>query len=143
MNLVAGSVPQMDQKDVTVVDQAATCFLLIQSRSRINKPVGNIWYARRMEELLTRRIEQHPEPVIGSSRFRAEVSADVDFTAIEQAEEVFNPDQRAIRSEQELGEQRGPASDQGVPGALSNQPRVRRRRRKNQKQARAVPKRRK
>ncbi|MBK8970160.1 MAG: flagellar M-ring protein FliF [Hahellaceae bacterium] len=122
VNLVAGSVPQMDQKDVAVVDQAGN-LLSANSLSEQDKQTSREYeYARRMEELLTRRVNSILDPVIGASRFRAEVSADVDFTAIEQAEEVFNPDQQAIRSEQELGEQRGPAGDQGVPGALSNQP---------------------
>jgi flagellar M-ring protein FliF len=122
VNLVAGSVPQMNQSDVTVVDQAGN-LLSGNSISEQDKQTSREYeYARRMEELLTRRVNSILDPVIGSARFRAEVSADVDFTAIEQAEEVFNPEQQAIRSIQESGEQRGAGANQGIPGALSNQP---------------------
>src|SRR5690606_32330296 len=70
-----------------------------------------------------KRINGILEPVVGSGKFRAEVSADVDFTAVEQAAETFNPDLPAIRSEQTLNETRR-AGDiaAGIPGALTNQP---------------------
>src|SRR5690606_39285683 len=52
-----------------------------------------------------------------------EVSADIDFTAVEQAAETFNPDLPAVRSEQTLNEQRiGGDLAGGIPGALTNQP---------------------
>jgi flagellar M-ring protein FliF len=55
--------------------------------------------------------------------FRAEVSTDIDFTEVEQADEIYNPDLPALRSEQTLEENRASGDlAQGVPGALSNQP---------------------
>ncbi len=63
------------------------------------------------------------DPVLGSGRYKAEVTADVDFTAVEQTDEIYNPDLPAIRSEQNLDEQRLPGdAGAGIPGALSNQP---------------------
>ncbi len=63
------------------------------------------------------------QPVLGSGRYKAEVSADVDFSAVESTSETFNPDQPALRSEQSVNEQRQSSlPPQGVPGALSNQP---------------------
>ena len=56
-------------------------------------------------------------------RYKAEVSADVDFSSVESTSEMFNPDQPALRSEQQVNEQRQSSlPPQGVPGALSNQP---------------------
>jgi flagellar M-ring protein FliF len=61
--------------------------------------------------------------VLGNDRYKAEVSADVDFSAVESTSEQFNPDQPALRSVQSVDEQRtGSLGPQGVPGALSNQP---------------------
>ncbi|OZG72890.1 flagellar M-ring protein FliF [Hahella sp. CCB-MM4] len=123
VNLVSSSVPEMDQSDVTVVDQRGTLLSQNNLSEDDRRTSREFEYARKMEEVLTRRVNSILEPILGMGRFRAEVSADVDFTAIEQAEEVFNPDLQAIRSEQEIGEQRiAGTGPQGVPGALSNQP---------------------
>jgi flagellar M-ring protein FliF len=64
------------------------------------------------------------QPVLGNDRYKAEVSALVDFSAVESTSEQFNPDQPALRSEQSTSEQRasGSSGPIGVPGALSNQP---------------------
>ena len=61
--------------------------------------------------------------VLGAGRYKAEVSADVDFSSVESTSEMFNPDQPALRSEQQVNEQRTSSlPPQGVPGALANQP---------------------
>jgi len=76
-----------------------------------------------MESLMTQRVHNILQPVLGNDRYKAEVSADVDFSAVESTAEQFNPDQPALRSEQSVNEQRSSSSGpQGVPGALSNQP---------------------
>jgi flagellar M-ring protein FliF len=80
-------------------------------------------YTRRMESLFTQRVHNILQPVLGNGRYKAEVSADVDFSAVESTSEMFNPDQPALRSEQQVNEQRSSSlPPQGVPGALSNQP---------------------
>jgi flagellar M-ring protein FliF len=75
-----------------------------------------------MEDRTRLRIDSILEPMLGNTNFRAEVAADVDFTAIEQADEIFNPDLPAVRSEQTMQEQRAGGAAGGIPGALSNQP---------------------
>ncbi len=123
VNLVASSIPEMQQGDVTVVDQRGNLLSQNNLSADDRRTSREFQYARKMEEVLTRRVQSILEPILGMGHFRAEVSADVDFTAIEQAEEVFNPDLQAIRSEQEVGEQRiAGTGPQGIPGALSNQP---------------------
>lgn len=37
--------------------------------------------------------------MLGDNGFRAEVSADIDFTAIERTQEKYNPETAAIRGE--------------------------------------------
>ncbi|KZY29188.1 hypothetical protein A3729_22680 [Oleiphilus sp. HI0043] len=75
-----------------------------------------------MEKVLNERITGILSPILGADRFRSEVSADVDFTQVEETEEFYNPDMQAVRSEQTLDEQRQMMTDGGVPGALANQP---------------------
>jgi flagellar M-ring protein FliF len=50
------------------------------------------------------------------------VAAQVDFNEVEQAEEMFNPDLPAVRSEQTVDENRIGGGIGGIPGALTNQP---------------------
>lgn len=122
VNLVASSVPQMEHGDVTVVDQAGNLLSANTLSEEDRRTSREFAYARRMEEVLSQRVNSILQPILGAERFRAEVAAEVDFTAVEQAEEIYNPEKAAIRSEQELGEQRGPNAIQGIPGALTNQP---------------------
>ena len=123
VNLVASSVPEMDKAQVTVVDQKGNLLSDIQEMSELTMAGKQFDYSRRMESLFTQRVHNILQPVLGSGRYKAEVSADVDFSAVESTSEMFNPDQPALRSEQSVNEQRTSSlPPQGVPGALSNQP---------------------
>jgi flagellar M-ring protein FliF len=123
VNLVASSVPEMNKAQVTVVDQKGNLLSDIQEMSELTMAGKQFDYSRRMESLFTQRVQNILQPVLGSGRYKAEVSADVDFSAVESTSEMFNPDQPALRSEQQVNEQRTSSlAPQGVPGALSNQP---------------------
>lgn len=122
VNLVAGSVAELNKADVTVVDQNGN-LLSNNDESELDKMVSKEFeYSRKMEDVLNKRINSLLTPIMGADRFRSEVSADIDFTQIESTEESFNPDAQVIRSEQTLDEQRQTMADGGVPGALANQP---------------------
>lgn len=123
-NLVASSIPELKVEDVTVVDQKGH----LLSRFTEDDPevvVANrqLEYTRKLEETLNRRIASILEPLVGPGKYRAEVAADVDFTQMEQTDELFNPELAAVRSEQTSEETRkGGEGVGGIPGALSNQP---------------------
>lgn len=123
MNLVASSVPGMKMADVTVVDQHGNLLSTGEDSADLLLAEKQHKYSREVESSVIKRINSILEPVVGAGKFRAEVSADIDFTAVEQAAETFNPDLPAIRSEQTLNETRR-AGDvaAGIPGALTNQP---------------------
>ena len=124
INLVATSVPELDKSQVTVVDQKGNLLSDQQETSALSMAGKQFDYSRRMESMLTQRVHNILQPVLGAGRYKAEVSADVDFSAVESTSEMFNPDQPALRSEQQVNEQRssGSQSPLGIPGALSNQP---------------------
>jgi flagellar M-ring protein FliF len=122
VNLVAGSVPEMNKSQVTVVDQNGN-LLSKNDESELDKMVSKEFeYSRKMEEVLNNRINSLLTPIMGAERFRSEVSADIDFTQTESTEESFNPDAQVLRSEQTLDEQKQLLADGGIPGALANQP---------------------
>ncbi|WP_166265133.1 flagellar basal-body MS-ring/collar protein FliF [Marinobacter caseinilyticus] len=121
-NLVAGSIPEMQKGNVTIVDQTGN-LLTGQEQNTDRQQMNDQYdYNSRVEQRLNQRIASIIDPIIGGGRFRAEVTADLDFSSVEQAEELFNPEQQAIRSEREMTEKRVSGTQGGVPGALSNQP---------------------
>jgi len=122
VNLVASSISQLSDKNVTVVDQRGTLLTEKDIDSELSVAGKQFDYARKVEDVLLQRVNNILGPVIGQGRFKAEVSADVDFTAIEKTDEQYNPDLLALRSEQTLKENRAGASISGIPGALTNQP---------------------
>lgn len=123
MRLVSSSIPQMDAKDVTIVDQRGS-LLSQKEESETDKAMARqLEHTRLVEQRINERIRSVLEPVAGPGRFQTAVSVDVDFTKLEQSTEQFNPDMPAIRSEQTVDEQRGgDFGPLGIPGALSNQP---------------------
>jgi flagellar M-ring protein FliF len=123
VNLIATSVPELDKSQITVVDQKGNLLSDQQELSELSMAGKQFDYSRRMEGVYTQRVHNILLPVLGNGRYKAEVSADVDFSAVESTSETFNPDQPALRSEQKVNEERSSNSGpQGVPGALSNQP---------------------
>lgn len=123
INLVATSVPELGKSQITVVDQKGNLLSDQQELSELSMAGKQFDHTRRLETLYTQRVHNILQPVLGSGRYKAEVSADVDFSAVESTSETFNPDQPALRSEQSVNEQRQSSlPPQGVPGALSNQP---------------------
>lgn len=122
-NLVASSIPELTQENVTVVDQKGNLLSTGEEDQQLLQAARHREYTLKLEGDITQRINNILAPVVGQGNYKAEVSADVDFTEVEQAEEIFNPDMPAVRSEQTMEESsdgRGLAA--GIPGALTNQP---------------------
>jgi len=122
VNLVSSSISQMNPKDVTIVDQRGTLLSEKDVDSELSVAGKQFDYTRKVESVLLNRVNNILSPVIGVDRFKAQVSADVDFTSVEQTDEQYNPDLLALRSEQTLSENRNSAANSGIPGSLTNQP---------------------
>ncbi len=123
VNLVATSIPELDPKNVTIVDQRGRLLSQSEAKESDKQIQRQFEYSRKLERVLTERVRSILEPVLGPGRYQAAVSAEIDFTQTEQTEELYNPDLPALRSEQVLNEQRvGDMGNAGIPGALSNQP---------------------
>jgi flagellar M-ring protein FliF len=121
-NLVASSITELRLSNVTIVDQKGNLLSTGDENPTIAKAMQELEYATQIEDSITSRVRSILDPIIGAQRYRAEVAADVDFNEVEQAEEMFNPDLPAMRSEQTLDEQRSGTGIGGIPGALTNQP---------------------
>jgi flagellar M-ring protein FliF len=122
MRLVANSVPEMGKDNVSIVDQHGNLLSEMQDNTGLGETEKQLQLAQKMEQDLKSKISSMLAPVLGETRFNAQVSADVDFTWVEETEEMFNPDLPSVRSEETLEEVQSASSLGGVPGALSNKP---------------------
>ena len=123
VNLVASSLPDIDASQVTVVDQQGRLLSSPQGRDEFAARDQQIEFTRQFEESYSQRVEALIAPLVGAGRVRAEVSAQFDMSAVEEAREQFKPDSQVVRSEQVAEDRRGETGGGGgVPGSLSNQP---------------------
>ncbi len=124
-NMVSSSIAELSIDEVTIVDQLGNLLSNVDSGQDFEMAGKQLDYVRKVESKISDRVTSILQPIIGNGNYRAEVTADVDFTQMEQTDEIFNPDLPSVRSEATLEEQRGGAGGgaaSGVPGALSNQP---------------------
>lgn len=122
-HMVASSVPNMSNADVTVVDQRGRLLSKNDRDANVALSDTQLEYTQKLEKGYISRIEDILSPIVGIDGVRAQVVAEVDFTVTEQTKESYNPDLAAVRSEQIQEENRvGAGGAFGVPGALTNQP---------------------
>ncbi len=121
-HMVSSSIPELDVSNVTVVDQRGKLLTSGSTNLQIARTGAQFEYINKFEQAYIDRIERLLEPILGAESVRAQVTADIDFTASEQTQESFNPDAPALRSDQTTLEESSGAINGGVPGALTNQP---------------------
>ncbi len=130
VHLVSSSVPEMDPKAVSVLDDSGK---LLSTPPEAGGGMGadaqQLQYVQQIEQLYSSRILDILEPVVGRQNVRAQVTAELDFSQTESTSELFKPNQTpadsAIRSQQILESGAGAAGANpptGVPGATTNQP---------------------
>jgi len=129
VHLVASSVPDLPTENVTVVDQNGNLLSDTSKKAGANNlDPAQLKYIDDLQQSIVKRIESIITPIVGAKNVRAEASAEVDFSSLEQAAETYKPNQKpediAIRSMQsnESKTTTGDAATGGIPGALSNQP---------------------
>ena len=127
VHLVASSVPEMNPKAVSIVDDAGNLLSSSPEGQSQGADTQKLQYTQQIEQMYTRRILDMIEPLVGEGNVKAQVSADVDFSLVESTSELHKPNQSteagAVRSQQ-IVEDGSPAAalPAGVPGATTNQP---------------------
>ncbi len=129
VHLISSSVPDLEAKNVTVVDQDGTLLSAGQDDNGSGLDAKQIEYEKQIEQGYIKRIENILAPLYGADNVRAQVTANIDFARIEQTAEVYKPNptpqESSIRSQQNSETLNGSGlSASGVPGALTNQPPV-------------------
>ncbi|WJF90470.1 flagellar basal-body MS-ring/collar protein FliF [Paraburkholderia bonniea] len=124
-HMVSAAVANMPVRNVTIVDQDGN--LLTQAASPNGLDASQLKYVQQIERNTQQRIDAILAPLFGAGNARSQVSADIDFSRLEQTAETYAPNgnqqQAAVRSLQSSNAtEQGRSSASGVPGALSNQP---------------------
>ena len=121
-NLVASSVPGMSQDGVSIIDQSGR--LLSYSPDNPNEVMADsqLAYRMRLESIYRSRIQSLLGPIVGASNVTAQVNLEIDFTRRETSQEMVNPQDSAILSEQSSLNVTAKKDAVGIPGAISNQP---------------------
>ena len=128
VHLVSSSVPELNTKAVSVIDQTGA---LLSGSADAATGQGldaqQLQYVQQVEQSYLKRVTDLLEPVVGRDNLRATVTAEIDFSQTEATSELFKPNQgaepAAVRSSQKLRiQQHAGRRAAGVPGAASNQP---------------------
>ncbi len=128
VHLVASSVPDLPISNVTIVDQNGNLLSDTSKKSGLNNlDPAQLKYMEDLQQSIVKRVESIIAPMVGAKNVHAEASADIDFASLEQADELYKPNQKpddmVIRSQQSNESQSSSSTTaSGVPGALSNQP---------------------
>ena len=121
-HLVSSSVPHLPVANVTIVDQFGGLLTSPQRDADLGLTAQQLEHKMRLEKLLRERVVNLLTPIIGPGNFNTEVNADLDFTRTEQTREFYDPNNNAIRSQQESLQESADGKARGIPGATSNQP---------------------
>jgi flagellar M-ring protein FliF len=125
-HLIASAVEGLAPEQVSVVDMNGN---LLGRPRKPDNPDGvegseeALEYRHKAEAELLSKINLTLEPLLGADRFHAGVSVDLDFSALEQSEELFDPARSVMLSSQRSEDVSGSPSASGAPGTASNLPR--------------------
>lgn len=126
VHMVSGSVSGLTSSNVIIVDQTGR-LLTNNDNSQQSVSTSQMRLTRETEAHLKQRIEDLLAPLVGRANVQAQVTAQVDYSKVEQTAEEYKPNQQpdsaAVRSRQSSqSQQNSNGGPGGVPGALSNQP---------------------
>ena len=121
-HLVSSSVPGLNEENVTIVDQYGK--LLSNPIDDPESILSNsqLQHRVRLENIYRSRVISIITPIVGAGNVSAQINLDLDFTLSEETEEIVDPDQSVLRSEQNTLDTTTDGKAKGIPGALSNTP---------------------
>lgn len=116
-NLVAGSVEGMKTEDVVVLDSKGKILseAAIDENSVAGLTATQLTQQNRVEEHLTSKVQSLLDGVIGAGNSQVRVSAELDFTRIEQTKTDFDPEKQVTRSEQNIVDRNQTADSLSYP----------------------------
>ncbi len=124
VHLVAGSLENLDPRDVTIVDTGGRLWTSSSTEeSSAGLMASQMDYKKKVELNLSRRVQTMLEKALGAGNAVARLSVDLERRRVDRTEEIYDPDSQVVRSEHRTKESSGAGGGaSGVPGALSNLP---------------------
>lgn len=122
LHLVASSVQGLKTENISIVDTYGK--RLNEDNNEKGFSNSPLEYQRKYEEKLTQQVQEILDRAIGEGNSIVKVEAELDFDEKTEAEENYDPDATAIRSEKLVDEKSMKSDDKigGIPGAESNNP---------------------
>ena len=133
VHLVSSSVPNLPTSGVDIVDSGGNLLSDQGKKGEKTLDASQMKYVDEIQHNVAKRVQSIIAPIVGAKNVKAEANAEIDFSTIEEANEIFKPNQdvktAAIRSMQTYeatqpvnGANGGGGTAGGIPGAASNQP---------------------
>ncbi|MCG9684135.1 flagellar M-ring protein FliF [Vibrio sp. Isolate23] len=124
INLVVGSVTGMKPELVSVIDQYGRLLSADVASAEAGKVNAKyLEYQKNVEKQIIQRASDMLTPIVGPSNFRVQVAADLDFSQVEETQEILD-NTPIVRNEHTISNNSVDQIALGVPGTLSNQPPV-------------------
>jgi len=119
-NMVAGAVPGLNAKQVTV---ETTTGAAVYPQSGTATTAAQLATTTDVENAAIARIADLLTPLVGAGNFQTGVTANIDFTQTRTHEITYGPGHVLAHQISDMSTQTGsPASALGIPGAMSNEP---------------------
>ncbi|WP_439145930.1 flagellar basal-body MS-ring/collar protein FliF [Vibrio sp.] len=124
INLVVGSVTAMKPEFVSVIDQYGRLLSADVASPEAGKVNAKyLEYQKSVEKQIIQRAADMLTPIVGPSNFRVQVAADLNFSQVEETQEILD-NAPVVRNEHTIQNNSIDQIALGVPGSLSNQPPV-------------------
>jgi len=122
IHLISASISYMPVENVTVIDQYGNLLTKPKQDGDIGLTSQQLDHKSRVEKQLRERIMNLLVPIVGAGNVNSEINVDMDFTRTEQTQELFDPQQQAVRSQQDSLQESAEGRARGIPGTTANQP---------------------
>ena len=122
IQLVSSSVPGLNEANVTIVDQFGKLLSNPIDDPRSILSNSQLQHRVRLENIYRSRVVSIVTPIVGAGNVSAQINLELDFTLSEETEEIVDPEQSVLRSEQNTLDTTTDGKAKGIPGALSNTP---------------------
>ncbi|MBM9537436.1 flagellar basal-body MS-ring/collar protein FliF [Desulfobulbus alkaliphilus] len=122
IHLVSSSIEGLDPEQVTVIDHNGNVLSRIDGRGLAGASLSPdmLEFQLMVEQRLEERAQALLNRSLGPGNSMVRVTATLDFSQTEKVEEIFDPDDPVIRSEQVSEEKSGAELVGGIPGVQAN-----------------------
>lgn len=122
VDIVSSAVPSLEPGRVSIADQAGRSLKSGNEDPSAIRSRKEFEQEKKQENAYLSKIDTILIPVVGLGNYTAQVDVTMDFTAVEETQQRYNPDLPAIRSERTSENRNVGNVTSGIAGALSNQP---------------------